>query len=108
MGGAGVPPQPSPYVDLSIRLPNHWQLVDVACRNIRSAIDTGGFRKTPKVAAAVRQIEADLTRLVSAYSASAGRAPENMAAPPAETERGAPGDDPSPVSDDPEVGDLVD
>lgn len=101
--GMPAPMQPSPFVDLSNQMPPHWQLVDVATRNIRSALNSGGFRQTPKVAATIKEIESTLVRLISAYSANPGRAP-GVAAPPADTERGAPGDDldASSVSDGPE------
>lgn len=74
----GASPQPNPYSDLSIDMPPHWQLIDVASRTITTALQTGGFYKTPPVYAAFKEINASIRRLISANasgkpkSASAG------------------------------------
>ncbi|GAC1428978.1 MAG: hypothetical protein NVSMB5_23590 [Candidatus Velthaea sp.] len=45
-----------------------YQLLDVAARTMKMAMETGGFYKTPAVLAAVRQMEADLTKIITSYS----------------------------------------
>jgi hypothetical protein len=49
-------------------MPPHWQLVDVATRNLMSSLQTGGFYKQPPVYAALKDIINTLTRLISSYS----------------------------------------
>lgn len=49
-------------------MPPHWQLVDVAQRNIMASLQTGAFYKQPPVYAALKDIANTLTRLISSYS----------------------------------------
>lgn len=64
----GVPPAPSPYTDLSAKMPHAYQLLDVAARSMQMAIETGGFYKQPTVLAGVRKLESDTRRIIQSYA----------------------------------------
>jgi hypothetical protein len=51
-------------------MPPHWQLIDVASRNILSGLQTGGFYDDPPVYAALKSLYDDLVKLISAYSST--------------------------------------
>jgi hypothetical protein len=79
---------PSPYTDLSTKMEPCYQILDIAAREIKRAMDTGGFYRTPAVLAAVRQIEGDLRKVISAY-AEAQAQQKTFEAPIAEATQGA-------------------
>jgi hypothetical protein len=64
LGGA-APAPPSPFTDLSDRLPHHYQLLDVAASTIEQAINTGGFYQEPKVLAQIRSIHGQLGHVIA-------------------------------------------
>ena len=57
-----------------------YQLLDVAARTLKMAMETGGFYRTPAVLAAVRHYEAELTRIISSY-ADGGKNAQSLEAP---------------------------
>jgi hypothetical protein len=68
--GQAMPSQAAPsqqFRDLRADLPPHYQLLDLAERTIRQAIETGGFYKTPTTLAAVTEIDRDLQQLIAAF-----------------------------------------
>ncbi len=108
---AGPPPSApspvSPYSDLPADLPHHYQLLDVADRQLKQAIATGGFYKEAEVLAALRHIEADLAKIISAYARGSKGGP--MEAPAVQT--GVEDDEGDtgpavPIGDDDDTGDL--
>lgn len=60
---------PQTYQDLAGEIPEGWQLVDVACRNLKLALKTPTFAKMPKTAAVIYSAVATLTKLLSHYTA---------------------------------------
>jgi hypothetical protein len=63
--GGPTPASPTPFTDLSDKLPHHYQLLDVAASTIEQAINTGGFYKEPKTYAGVRSIHGQLAQIIS-------------------------------------------
>jgi hypothetical protein len=109
-GALGASPKPSVYSDLSVSMPPQWQLVDVAARNLQSALQTGGFYRTPTVYAAIKQIHHELTRLIGSYSSGDGPQSEDTAArrsgaPGGESfdDHASPDNEPQPVDSTPEL-----
>ena len=100
-------PQPNLYSDLSVSMPPHWQLIDVASRNIQAGLQTGGFYQDPPTYAALKEVHSTLLRLISAYSEK-----DHPPMGGSSAERGAPGEndmatadnapEPSPVDSTPE------
>jgi hypothetical protein len=63
--GGPSPASPTPFTDLSDKLPAHYQLLDAAASTIEQAINTGGFYQEPKVLAGVRSIHAQLANIIA-------------------------------------------
>lgn len=75
-----------------------YQLLDVAARTLKMAMDTGGFYKSPAVLAAVRHYESELMKIVSSYS-DGSKKNKTLEAPASSS---------SPVTGIPEQGDTED
>jgi hypothetical protein len=65
----------SPYSDLPADLPHHYQLLDVADRQLKQAIATGGFYKEPEVLAGLRHIEGQLSKIIATYARGGDKGP---------------------------------
>lgn len=105
--GAGGPPPPqapppggpgqagplghltSPLTNLSIHLPHHYQLLDVAASTIEQALNTGGFSDDPDGQAHVENIH----RQLSAVIANKAREGQIASSVEREPERGTGADD---------------
>ena len=72
--GGPTPASPTPFTDLSDKLPHHYQLLDVAASTIEQAINSGGFYKEPKVLAGVRSIHGQLAAMISNGAGRGGSA----------------------------------
>lgn len=72
----------SPFADLSIHLPHHYQLLDVAASTIEQAINTGGFSTEPKTEAGVKSLYHQISQILAnktregQLSSSSSREPE--------------------------------
>jgi hypothetical protein len=74
-------------MDLSDKLPAHYQLLDVAASTIEQAINSGGFYTDPKTLATVRSIHSQLNRIIAnrTRDGKKGSTPEAPSAAPAST-----------------------
>lgn len=79
----------SPFADVSIHLPHHYQLLDVAASTVEQAINTGGFSTEPKNEAGVKSIYHQLSQLI----ANRTREGQLSASVTPEPERGTGADD---------------
>lgn len=73
----------SPLTNLSIHLPHHYQLLDVAASTIEQALNTGGFSDDPDAQAHVTNVHGQLSSIIAnkaregQISASVDRAPDS-------------------------------
>jgi hypothetical protein len=64
----GAGPFSDPFTDLSEEMPHEYQLLDVASRTIKKAVETGSFYKEPEMLAGLREIIKDIDRMVVSYN----------------------------------------
>lgn len=72
MGGMPPPgmanPISDPFTDLSESMSHEYQLVDIASRTLKKAVETGSFYQKPDVLAGLRALIHQLDDIVSTYS----------------------------------------
>jgi hypothetical protein len=81
-------------MDLSDKLPAHYQLLDVAASTIEQAINTGGFYTDPKGLAVIRSIHGQLNHVIAnrMRDGKKGSTPEAPSAAPESTSPSAGGE----------------
>lgn len=86
---AGLGQLTAPLTNLSIHLPHHYQLLDVAASTIEQALNTGGFSDDPDAQAHVSNIHDQLSKVI----ANEARRGQIAASVDREPERGTGADD---------------
>lgn len=81
MGGLGpASPLAFAFTDVSADLTEGWQLVDIACTVLGTALRTADFQTQPKSAAVVTDAKNTLSQLVSHYTSAKKRASDTSTA----------------------------